>query len=60
MKMVVLMWILTFSDLSGELREYDGTLDECLLNAVLFNQHHKNKYSGCFMIAKQNSYLPRE
>ena len=54
------MWILTLTDLSGEIRQYDGTLDECLLTAILFNQNHKNKYSGCFMIAKQYDFVPKE
>jgi hypothetical protein len=55
------MWILTLSDLSGEIRAYEGTLDECLLNAILYNENHKNKkHAGCFMLVKQYSYLPRE
>ena len=60
MKFIVLMWILSFSDLSGEIRSYEGSLDECLLTSMLFNQNHKNKYSGCFIISKQYSYVPRE
>jgi|TARA_B110000444_G_C18745699_1_gene550164 hypothetical protein len=61
MKLAVLMWVLTLSDLSGEIRVYEGTLNECLLNAIIYNENHKNKkYAGCFALAKQYSYVLRE
>jgi len=60
MKFVVLMWILTFSDLSGEIRVYEGSLDDCLLTVLAFNQMHEGqKYSGCFALSKQYDYVPR-
>ena len=61
MKFVILMWILTFSDLSGEIRIYEGSMNECLLTAFAFNQIHEGKkYSGCFALAKQYDYVPKE
>ena len=55
------MWILSFSDLSGEIRVYEGSLDDCLLTALSFNQVYEGKkYSGCFSLAKQYNYVPRE
>ena len=60
MKFAVLMWILTLSDLSGEIRVYEGTLNECLLNAISYNENHENrKYAGCFALAKHYNYVPR-
>ena len=44
MKLVVLMWVLTLSDLSGEIKVYEGSLDDCLLNSILFNKNNKTKY----------------
>lgn len=60
MKLAVLMWVLTLSDLSGEIKVYEGSLDDCLLNSILFNQNNKTKYAGCFIIAKQINYRHRE
>ena len=40
MKVVVMMWILFLTDLSSEKRVYDGRLNECLLNAILYNENH--------------------
>ena len=55
------MWILTFSDLSGEIRVYEGSLDDCLLTVLAFNQMHEGqKYSGCFALSKQYDYVPRD
>ena len=61
MKFVVLMWILSFSDLSGEIHVYHGSMDECLLTAFAFNQVHEGqKYSGCFALSKHYDYVPRD
>ena len=61
MKFVVLMWILTLTDLSGEIRVYDGTLNECLLNAILYNENHKDESrAGCYMEVVQFDFVPRE
>ena len=60
MKIVVLMWILSFSDLSGEINAYEGSLNECLLTAISFNQIHEGKsYAGCFVLSKNYSYVPK-
>jgi len=60
MKFVVLMWTLTFSDLSGVIHVYEGSMDECLLTAISFNQVHEGKkYSGCFVLSKNYDYVPR-
>ena len=61
MKFIVLMWILSFSDLSGEIHVFDGSMDECLLTAVSFNQVYEGqKFSGCFAISKGYNYVPKE
>ena len=55
------MWILSFSDLSGEINAYEGSLNECLLNAILYNENHKDKSrAGCYMEVVQFDFVPRE
>ena len=61
MKVLVIMWILTLSDLSAKKDTYEGSLNECLLTAASFNQIHEGKkYSGCYMEVVQFDYVPRE
>lgn len=61
MKFIVLMWILSFSDLSGEIHVYEGSMDECILTSLSFNQVYEGKkYSGCFALSKHYDYVPRE
>ena len=55
------MWILSFSDLSGEIHVYEGSMDECILTSLSFNQVYEGKkYSGCFALSKHYDYVPRE
>ncbi len=61
MKFAIVMWILTLADLSSEKHIYHGTLDECLLNAILYNnQHEGKKYAGCYIEVKQYDHVPKE
>ena len=61
MKLLVIMWILTLSDLSAEKRVYEGSIDECLLNSILFNKQYKGiKYAGCYTEARQYDFVPRD
>ena len=61
MKIVIIMWILTLSDLSSEKNIYEGSLDECLLTTYAFNQIHEGKkYSGCYSEIKQYDFVPRD
>ena len=61
MKVVVMMWILFLTELSSEKRVYDGTLNECLLNAILYNENHKDESrAGCYMEVVQFDFVPRE
>lgn len=54
------MWVLTLSDLSSEKKIYEGSLDECLLTSLAFNQVHEGKrYSGCYSEIKQYDFVQR-
>jgi|LWDU01.1.fsa_nt_gi hypothetical protein len=58
MKIIVMMWILTLSDLSSEKIIYNGTLNDCLRESLIFNFKNENKaYSGCYMEVKQPNFL---
>ena len=55
------MWILSFKDLSGEIHKFTGSMDECMLTSLSFNQVHEGqKYSGCFALSKHYDYVPRD
>ena len=61
MKVVIIMWIMTLSDLSSEKSIYEGSLDECLLTTYAFNQVHEGKkYAGCYSEIKQYDFVPRD
>ena len=60
MKMLIIMWVLTLSDLSSEKKIYEGSLDECLLTALAFNQVYEGKrYAGCYSEIKQYDFVQR-
>jgi len=61
MKILVIMWILTLSDLSAKKNIYEGSLNECLLTSASFNQIHEGKkYSGCYTEVRQYDFVPRD
>ena len=61
MKVVIIMWIMTISDLSSEKNIYEGSLDECLLTTYALNQVHEGKkYAGCYSEIKQYDFVPRD
>jgi|TARA_R100000656_G_C3912397_1_gene121127 hypothetical protein len=59
MKLLVIMWILQLSDLSGERKIYNGTIDDCLTSAMVFNAEHTEAIAGCFVDGKSPDYEDR-
>jgi len=59
MKLLVVLWILSLTDLSGKKARFNGTLDECLQQAIQFNQEEKEAMAGCYMEVRQPNYLDR-
>ena len=59
MKFLVVMWILSLADLSGKKVRFNGTLDDCLQQAIQFNQEEKEAMAGCYMEVRQPNYLDR-
>jgi len=58
MKLIVMMWILYLNDLSSQKIIYDGDINECLQESIIFNFENQDKaYSGCYMEVKQPDYL---
>tara|TARA_Y100001936_G_scaffold245940_1_gene288907 strand:- start:367 stop:552 length:186 start_codon:yes stop_codon:yes gene_type:complete len=61
MKIVIIMWILTLSNLKSEKIIYDGTLQDCLHEALSFNiKYEKKAYAGCYVDVKQYDFVPRK
>lgn len=59
MKLLVIMWILSLTDLSGKRVRFNGTLDDCLKQAIQFNQEEKDAMAGCYMEVRQPNYQDR-
>ena len=59
MKLLVILWILSLTDLSGKKVRFNGTLDDCLQQATQFNQEEKEAMAGCYMEVRQPNYLDR-
>ena len=59
MKLLVILWILSLTDLSGKKVRFNGTLDDCLQQAIQFNQEEKEAMAGCYMEVRQPNYLDR-
>ena len=52
------MWVIYLHDLSSHKVIYDGSLHDCLHEALSFNFKNEDKaYSGCYAEVKQPSYL---
>ena len=56
MKLLVIMWILSLTDLSGQKIRYNGSLDDCLKEAIQFNQEETEAMAGCYMEVRQPDY----
>ena len=56
MKLLVIMWILSLTDLAGQKIRYNGSLDDCLKEAIQFNQEEKQAMAGCYMEVRQPDY----
>ena len=50
------MWILSLTDLSGQKIRYNGSLDDCLKEAIQFNQEETEAMAGCYMEVRQPNY----
>lgn len=61
MKVLVIMWVLFLGDLSSEKRVYVGTLNECLLNTIMYNDQYRGKrHAGCYMEVVKYDFVPRD
>jgi hypothetical protein len=59
MKFLVIMWILSLTDLSGQRIRFNGSLDDCLQQAIQFNKEETDAMAGCYLEAKQPNYQDR-
>ena len=54
------MWILSLTNLQGQKNVYDGTIDDCLKEALEFNATETQAYAGCYVDVQQQNFVPRE
>mgnify|MGYP000023408335 CR=1 FL=1 len=54
MKLIVILWIMNIFTLQGEKNIYNGTIDDCLNEAIAFNTDQQNALAGCYMEVKKS------
>ena len=54
------MWILSLTDLSGQRIRFNGSLDDCLQQAIQFNKEETDAMAGCYLEAKQPNSAMRK
>ena len=59
MKILIVMWILSLLDLSGQKIIYNGTLENCLEEAIRFNEEEKEALAGCYAEVRSPDYLDK-
>jgi hypothetical protein len=60
MRFFVIMWILNISNLQGVKHVYEGTVEECLREALEFNATETKSYAGCYVDVEQYDFVPPE
>jgi len=58
MKLIVIMWIMTLGTLDGQDKVYNGTIDDCLRDALAFNSQQKEAFAGCYITTKSSPWIP--
>ena len=60
MRFFVIMWILNIGNLQGVKHVYEGTVEECLREALEFNATETKSYAGCYVDVEQYDFVPPE
>ena len=58
MKLLVILWIVSLTSMSGQGRVFQGTIDQCLFKAQEFNQGQKDAIAGCYMDVEKENISP--
>ena len=60
MKILVIMWVLSLSNLESQKTVFNGTLEDCLIRSLELNAADTRVYAGCYMDAQQYNFVPDE
>jgi len=59
MKIIVIMWVFSLASFTGEKSLYNGTIENCLQEALYFNKQVPDSMAGCYVdVIKQNPEDP--
>jgi len=54
------MWILSLVNLSGQKIIYNGTIEDCLAEAIRFNNEETEALAGCYAEVRSPNYLDKQ
>lgn len=60
MKILIVMWILSLVNLSGQKIIYNGTIEDCLAEAIRFNNEETEALAGCYAEVRSPNYLDKQ
>jgi hypothetical protein len=61
MKLIIIMWVFSLASFTGEKSLYNGTLENCLQEALYFNKQVPDSMAGCYVdVIKQNPKDPNK
>ena len=60
MKILVIMWVLSLSNLESQKTVFNGTLEDCLIRSLELNAADTRVYAGCYMDTQQYNFVPDE
>jgi len=49
---------MTLGTLDGQDKVYNGTIDDCLRDALAFNSQQKEAFAGCYITTKSSPWIP--
>jgi hypothetical protein len=58
LRLFVIMWVLLLPDMQGQRTVYDGTINECLEEALDFNEVETYAYAGCYVDVQPPEVVP--
>lgn len=60
MRLFVLLWIVSIGTLEGEKQIYNGTLNDCMINSLEFNNNQKKALAFCVLQGGPTEESPPE
>tara|TARA_R110002110_G_scaffold137051_1_gene322128 strand:- start:708 stop:914 length:207 start_codon:yes stop_codon:yes gene_type:complete len=58
MKLIIIMWVFSLASFTGEKSLYNGNIENCLQEALLFNKQVPDFLAGCYVDAVKHNKKP--